>query len=390
MRLVRQGKALVQRLAAAIPKRKFLPASIERFFFFVDFIFPAQAAPTGRNVRNLRILIPAQRVTISSPETDPFVPIGRLYREGWFDRPDIFVCEVPEAFLCIANGIVCTRDMEVLIDIEPRRHHFQNNAYRKPPEMRKGKVKRLAGLYSSINYFAAGNFFHWMIDCLPKLHSLAQYEPKATVTLLMPDSMSAVHRESLECVLPSNFRVEYRAHDEWLQVETFLYPSLIGSYYNGFLPAEYNDSIRRPVFERYNLPSFHSPRERLYLSRQGASRRCVLNEEAVITLLKPYGFKTVELDKLSFRDQVELFHRAEVLVGPSGAGFNLMMFCGNIPVVVLHPNRTPDNYFHTMAQSLGQRYHYVLHDGAYDDNFEADLPALERVLKEELSLMPRN
>jgi hypothetical protein len=372
---------LAKKVVRAIFNR--LPDSLRGRFIFLDFIFPEQASALGKNVRNLRVLIPAQRVKIASVEEDPFVPIGRFYRDGFWDRPNIFVCEVPEALFNVKNGIVCTRDAEVLLDIEPRAYRFRDSVNRKPV-----CAKRLSGLYSSINYPLAGNHYHWTVDCLPKLHSLALAETKRTVTILMPETLGPVHRESLEAVLPAHFRLEYRPARGWLRVETFLLPSLVSGYCNGLLPAAYNDSIRRPVFRRYQLPDAQPRIERIYITRRGAKQRAVLNEDAVLALLEPYGFKLVDLGQLSFREQVELFHRADLLVGPSGAGFNLMMYCGKIDVVVLHPNRTPDNYFHAMAQGLGQQYHYVLHDGGVDDNMEVDLPALKRVLDEELGLRP--
>ena len=112
----------------------------------------------------------------------------------------------------------------------------------------------------------------------------------------------------------------------------------------------------------------------------------VLNEAELEAFLKPYGFRTVELSQISFREQVELFHRAEIVLGPHGAGLNVLFHCGKIPVVVLHPNQKPQNHYHTLARGLGQDYHFVLHHGDIDSDFEVDLPALKRVLEGELGL----
>ncbi|MCE0522523.1 MAG: glycosyltransferase family 61 protein [Methylacidiphilales bacterium] len=384
-RLHDQAKSLIKWLFKPVREIKWLSDPIRRQFHFTDFVSYHQAAK-GKNTRNLRVLLPAQRVTISYPATDPFVPVGKLYREGWFDRPDIFVCEVPGAHFYVYDGIICTRDLEVLCDIEPRIPQYRHHIHKKPRAVRKGLIRQRAGLYSSINAIAAGNHYHWMVDALPKIHSLAKYEPKEKVTIVMPDTIGPVQKETLACVLPANFQVEYHPRKTWLHFETFLLPSLVSGYYNAFLPAEYYESIRRPIFERFHLPAVHTQTERLYLSRRGARLRRVLNEEAVVALLQPYGFKTVELEKLSFREQVELFHRADILVGPSGAAFNVLMFCGKVRAVVLHPNQVPENFFHTLAHGLGQDYHFVLHHEGNDDDFEVNLGALKRVLDEELSL----
>jgi capsular polysaccharide biosynthesis protein len=86
---------------------------------------------------------------------------------------------------------------------------------------------------------------------------------------------------------------------------------------------------------------------------------------------------------------VELFHSAEIVIGAHGAGLGTMFFSGDISLVVLYPTRVPPNYFHTLALGLNQRHHFLCHDQSReDDDFIADLGALERVLRNELNLQP--
>ena len=168
-----------------------------------------------------------------------------------------------------------------------------------------------------------------------------------------------------------------------MQVETLLWPSLLTGRCNGFLPADYFAALRRPIFTRFHLPPVHAKTERLYVTRRACANRRILNEEALIEFLRPYGFRVVELEKMSFREQVELFHRAEIVLGPHGAGFNLIVFSGVILVIVLHPDQHPQNHFHTLARGMGQEHDFTTGPG--DDreaNFEADLPALRRIFAE--------
>ena len=352
-----------------------------RAFYLVDFILPEQTASSDGPVQNLRVLFPAERVTLASPEADAFVAQGKYFREGWFDRPEIFVCELPQAYLHPGSGLVCTRELKMVADLPYRIPLFQPYGRRKPRH-----AHQVPGLCSSISYCVSWNYYHWMIDCLPRLHSLALAEPREKVTLLMPDSLGRIQRESLACVLPAHFELRFYPADTWLQVERFLWPSLVSGRGNACLPAEYYDSIRRPVWARLGLSPTPQPRERLYLTRRKASRRRILNEDALVQLLYRYQFTTIELEDLSFREQVELFHRAAFVLGPHGAGFNLLLFSGPIEIVVLHPNPVPQNQFHTLAKGLGQNYHFLLHDQGEEDNFEVDLPRLEHVLRNELNL----
>src|ERR1035437_3612938 len=142
-----------------------------RRFCLTEYCLAEQEALRGPDVQNVRILFPAQRVQIASPLKDAFVPVGKYYRDGWFDRPNLFVCDVPEAKVYIPTGMVCTRDFKVLADFG---REDRLGAYGPLGKKRPARVEKLRGTYSTVNYCFSGNFWHWMLDCLPKIHSLAK------------------------------------------------------------------------------------------------------------------------------------------------------------------------------------------------------------------------
>jgi hypothetical protein len=364
--------------------RLFLKKPLEGFYL-TERAYADQEAATGIDVRNLRELYPPTRVKFASPQSDPFVPVAKYYRNGCYDRRRIFVCDVPDAKVYLPTGLVCTRRFKALEDagLEHRLQMYGPLGKLKPRGLRK-----LRGTYSTINSCFARNFWHWMVDCVPKIHSLAQVAPGG-VTLLMPPRTTEFQRETLRFLLPDNFLVRYDIDNEWVETELFLWPSLVSDRCMGLLPGEYYGAIREPIFRHLGLPVTHAKTERIYVSRAMTDKRRVLNEEAVMSCLAPVGFRSVRLEELSFRQSVELFHRAEIVIGPHGAGLGGMFFSGDIPVVVLYPTRVPPNYFHSLAIGLGQRHHHVLHDqGHEDDNFIADIAELERILRNELNLQP--
>ncbi len=371
--------------SAKVLGRKILRPAL-RHLYITERIFPEEEARRGGEVEKLRVLLPSQRIEIA-PKSDPFVAVGKYYREGWFDRPDVFVCEIPDAYLYVDTGMVCTRHWKVAGDFDVRLTFFKKFGKRRPPHSR---IKRIAGTCTTIGYGMESNPYHWMVDCLPKLISLARAEPERKIILLMSDALGDQQRETLATLCPANFELQYHPPDTWFQIERLLWPSLVSGVCNAFLPADYFEAIRQPIFARYGLPFVHAQTERLYVTRRDSIRRRVLNEDALEAFLQPYGFRTVELSRLSFRQQVELFHRAEIVLGPHGAGLNTLFHSGKIPVVVLHPNQQPQNHYHTLARGLGQDYHFVLHHGDIDSDFEVDLPALKRVLEGELGLLPRS
>ena len=200
-----------------------------------------------------------------------------------------------------------------------------------------------------------------------------------------------MQRDSLECVLLSNFKVKFLPTNSWVKPEHFVLPSFITGRANGYLPAEYSEYLRHSVFTKLHLPFSHEPKERIHISRSGAGRRRVLNENEVVRVLEGYGFKTYALEKMSFKEQVELFHRAEYVVAPNGAGLGNILFSGKINVLVLYPDKTPNTYFLTQAKSLGQEHFFLTNNkGSEHLDFEVSIPDLEEILRGKWGLGPAN
>ncbi len=341
----------------------------------------------GDDVGRFRELFPPQRIAFASPQTDPFVPLAKYYTNGVYDRRRIYVCEVPEAKVFMPTGLVCTRHFTALEDsgVEHRLQAFGAFGRRKPLTVRK-----LRGTYSTINYCFAGNFWHWMIDCVPKLHSLSRAAGEEFFTLLMPPVTTEFQRETLRYLAPDNCRVRYDIDETWVETERFLWPSLVSDRCMGLLPAEYYEAMREPIFRQLGLPATHAKSERIYISRAKAAKRRMLNEDALVRCVEKYGFRRVMLEEMTFRQSVELFHKAEIVIGPHGAGLGTQLFSGDISLVVLYPTPAPPNYFHSLALGLNQRHHFVRHHEPREDNdFTADLAALEAVLRNELNLTPK-
>jgi hypothetical protein len=342
-------------------------------------------AQAGGETRDVTVLRPAERLLLADPAADPFVPVSKYYREGWCDHPAVFACRVPDARVHLPTGMICTRSFRVLADrgLEDRLGAFAHFGGRKPA----GEMRRLDGPHATVNYCLANNFWHWMVDCLPRIHALDQALPDQALTLLMPPRLLDFQRETLAAVLPPRFRLRNDIAESWVQCGDFRWASLVSGRCMGKLPDDYLEAIRSPIFRKLGLEDAPVPRQRLYLSRKRARHRRVTNEETLLRFLAPYGFREIELENLSFTEQVRLFREAAIVLGPHGAGLGGIFFAGEIDVVALYPTRVPPNYFHTLALGLRQRHHFVCHDEKdEDDSFAVDIPALKVVLEGELGL----
>jgi capsular polysaccharide biosynthesis protein len=188
-------------------------------------------------------------------------------------------------------------------------------------------------------------------------------------------------------LLPPNFEIQRLPANNWVQVDRLLLASYAAARANGHIPAEYFEFMRQTVFARFGLPPKNEPRERIYVSRALTHHCRILNEEQLIELLSRYGFKSVVLEKLDFREQVELFHRAEVIVAPFGSNWGNLVWAGKIKIFILYPNRPPSTHFFTYAKALGQEHFFLAEreSSAWSD-FKVDLDEVENVLKNEMGL----
>jgi capsular polysaccharide biosynthesis protein len=109
----------------------------------------------------------------------------------------------------------------------------------------------------------------------------------------------------------------------------------------------------------------------------------------LIELLSRYGFKSVVLEKLDFRKQVELFHGAEVIVAPFGSNWGNLVWAGKIKIFILYPNRPSGTHFFTYAKALGQEHFFLAEREASPwSDFTVDLGEVENVLMNEMGLRP--
>ena len=119
--------------------------------------------------------------------------------------------------------------------------------------------------------------------------------------------------------------------------------------------------------------------DKLYVSRQLAPRRKVINEDEIINILEKYGFTIFHPENYTFLEQVAIFSRVKYLVGEHGSGLtNLIFMSKKTSVLELHKNKTneldrPGFLFWYMAEALDiNYYHQLCETYGKEDYFEGD------------------
>jgi capsular polysaccharide biosynthesis protein len=131
--------------------------------------------------------------------------------------------------------------------------------------------------------------------------------------------------------------------------------------------------------------------DKLYVSRQLAPRRKVINEDEIIKIFERYGFTIFHPERHTFLEQVAIFSRVKYLVGEHGSGLtNLLFMEKGTSILELHKDKTneldrPGFLFWYMAEALGVNYYHQLcetygKENYFDGDYIVDANLLERNL----------
>lgn len=228
--------------------------------------------------------------------------------------------------------------------------------------------------YKGLNMVFRGvsnNFYHALIDNLPRLMALSDTALGLTenVRLLIPGKLSGAEAALLELVLPDNVEVEIIEAGKSYHLERCLFATFATRQFSGFVPSAYLDWLGKHV-----LPQRERKANRLiYISRQKAPKRRLLNEDEMIACVKGYGFEVFNLEDLSLSEQIELFYDAKCVIGLHGAGFANLVFSSGLQVIELFPYQWVKPSYYFLTKAVGGHYHYVVGEGD-EINVDVALP----------------
>ncbi|MBD2088471.1 DUF563 domain-containing protein [Microcoleus sp. FACHB-1515] len=218
-------------------------------------------------------------------------------------------------------------------------------------------IEPIAGTVAAIAGLSGHVYFHWMVDILPRLDLIRQsgYDWQAIDRFWLNGNSRRFQRETLAALGISAAKVLSSDRHPHIQAETLIAPSFVSPL--GWASADALNFLRQhlPIAAAKNWPS------RIYISRQSARYRRVLNEEAVLDVLRPAGFVAVSLESLSVAEQVSLFAQAEAIVAPHGSGLTNLAFCR--PQTAVIELFSPDYvrpYYWAIAHHLQLRHSYAL------------------------------
>lgn len=254
------------------------------------------AAPAVRAAEMAKWLDP-QACTEGASEAIACLPGGRVYGAG---------------IVIAGDGRSVARDVSLDFGRAAAGHWLVGEGALRAPRPIPGRVAVIASVLGN-------SYAHWLMDELPRLVSLGPQDPATT---LIAHGDAECCRVAFGLAKWSGPRHEpaRRAH---VVAEELIVPALPG--WTGNATASQLRLITDLVEPLRSTAAVGA--ERIYVSRAQARRRRVVNEPEVIAALTARGFSCVELEHLTWAEQIALFRGAKVVVAPHGAGLANTIFC---------------------------------------------------------------
>jgi len=236
------------------------------------------------------------------------------------------------------------------------------------------------------------NYYHWICESIFRLWMVRNQLDK--LTLVLPEYYK--HADFITGSLkPFNLKnIYYIPSGKSLMVRNICLPQI------------------KPVCDAYNTSHLKQVRkfyvdyvskqpdqtivkvDKIYISRQKAGRRKVVNETEIIEIAVKHGFSIFYPEDFTFLQQVEIFAYAQYVVGAHGSALTNMLFMPEkSSVLELHKTKTnelthPSFLFWYMATPLGIKYyHQVCETSGKEDYFEGDYIIDPAVFEKNLMLM---
>ena len=195
------------------------------------------------------------------------------------------------------------------------------------------------------------NYYHWLIETIPKLRYAREYGSTfdVEITYLIPADGPAWFDQTLQLLGVPCSNIEYATAPVY-QANKLLIPSFPDLKYRNY--CWIREEILKNTSSNKNAIGAGN---NVYISRQNAVERRVVNESDVIETLSKHGFESYQLEENTVEENVILFNEADIIVGPHGAGLTDIIFCEKSRVIELFGSKVKEPY-EQLAETLGLQY----------------------------------
>lgn len=318
--------------------------------------------------------------TIATPEAQA-MPIysytrGNYIKKEAFSTPSVYTANLEQVIYYARYNSLFTKSRKLISDSVM--HHIRTDKY-SLRTLYFSKPEKISGFCSVFrSMFSYGNYYHTLIDHLPRLYLLDQpdYKDIDEIKLLIPGELTKVEKYFLDKIVPQNIKITLVDPNKIYLIDKLIFPSFLSCRDSGYLPKNYLSYFSEKVCPQRP----RNKKNRIYISRkinERGGKRCILNEDELVEKLKDYGFQKYSLENMSIEEQIELFYDASHVIAPHGAGLTNIIFSKGINVVEMFAAPGVLPYYYYLSKSLDHNYKYWCGKANNKDaNFEVDIEAI--------------
>lgn len=231
------------------------------------------------------------------------------------------------------------------------------------------------------------NFYHWLNECIPRVWLVGS--DTRDLVLLLPEEYRNVEWIMMS-LAPFVFKeIFFIPHEKSLLIKNLCLPQIkpvCDCYYRDQL-IEIRSLYLKYANRHYSAPT--NSLKRVYLSRQKARRRFIVDELYLQELCGKYGIESLCNEDLNFFDQIRLYSGVEFLLSPNGSGLSHMLWMSEGSAIFeLHKEKTNATDWHSfafwyLASALDHKYYHQLckptdiNASIFDANYLVDFDRLK-------------
>ena len=272
--------------------------------------------------------------------------------------------------------------------------------------------------------WSAANYYHWMIESLPRLLLVQKKFPgfvlivpqpspeyiTTTIALLNFTVLYPLNRHAAtvikvqNLVLPELVYYEEKEEDVIVQDNKLAgieLPQQPAAATFNYKEAELIITVQKKLLiTQYRKPAV--PVKRIYISRSQQKSRRLLNEPELLPCLTKYGFEVKHFEGMKFLEQMDLLFNTAVFISVHGSNMVNILFMqkGSKVIELMNENYLNDAYY-LLSSTLQLSYYAVpckMADTSIDLSGDtvkindadllADIAALEQIIKIAIEVVP--
>ncbi|QNT78446.1 glycosyltransferase family 61 protein [Entomobacter blattae] len=244
-------------------------------------------------------------------------------------RDDPHILHLKSANVSSESGIVSLNGniiKDTLIHTSPEKDGYQIDDNGKV--LLPAPTAQLSETWLSLLLGNNDNYFHFLIMNIARLCLLSAEKAKKINGILLPQTITPAQCEITELALskafssklPKNYTIE---NSKSITVEKLLLPWNILSH---LMPYKGALLFLRSLYTFQNTLK-NSASRKIYIDRSHSPVRPLVNETELISELLLRDFEIIQMEKLSFIEQITYFFQASLIVAPHGAGLTNIIYC---------------------------------------------------------------